>query len=60
MSRKEVLLPVERPGYQEFTVKGKNEYIFQYDSFVGGILNAADLNEAGTIIEEIVLRLKKL
>ena len=60
MSRKAVLLPIERPGYQEFAVKGKNEYIFQYDSFVGGILNAADLNEAGTIIEEIVLRLKKL
>ena len=58
-SKDEILLPMEKPGYRELAVKGKNQYVFQYDAFVGGILNAAGFKGAGMIIDELVRRLKK-
>ena len=58
-SKDEILLPMERPGYRELAVKGKNESVFQYKAFVGGILNAGGFKGAGMIIDEVVQRLKK-
>jgi hypothetical protein len=42
-----------------FTKREKVEVMFQYGSFVGGILNSADLSKAERIIEEIVQKLKR-
>ncbi len=56
-SKDEILPPVEKPGHREIAVKGKDEYVFQCDSFVGGIVNSAGLKEADTIIEGFIQRL---
>ena len=50
---------MEKPGHREIAVKGKDEYVFQCDSFVGGIVNSAGLKEADTIIEGFIQRLKE-
>ena len=42
-----------------FTKREKVEAMFQYGSFVGGVLNSADLSKAEGIIEEIVQKLKR-
>lgn len=42
-----------------FTKSEKVEVIFQYGSFVGGVLNIEDLSRAEKIIEEIVQKLKR-
>ena len=42
-----------------FTKREKVEVMFQYGSFVGGVLNSADLSKAEGIIEEIVQKLKR-
>jgi hypothetical protein len=42
-----------------FTKSEKVEVMFQYGSFVGGVLNSADLSKAEGIIEEIVQKLKR-
>jgi len=50
----------KRYDYQlVFTKKKKVEVMFQYGSFVGGILNGASLSEAEGIIEKIVRKLKR-
>jgi len=42
-----------------FTKREKVEVMFQYGSFVGGVLNSTDLSKAEGIIEEIVRKFKR-
>jgi len=58
-SQHENVSHLKKSGYQLiFTKKEKVEVIFQYGSFVGGVMNSGDLSEAEGIIEEIVRKLK--
>ena len=43
-----------------FTESERAVVIFQYGSFVGGVLNSADLSKAEEIIKEIIQKLKRV
>jgi len=59
-SQNEKMSLPKKDDYQViFGEREKGEAIFQYGSFVGGVLNREDLSEAERIIEEIVEKLKR-
>lgn len=59
-SQNEKVSPLKKDDYQVIFGKGKKaKAIFQYGSFVGGVLNREDLSQSERIIEEIVQRLKR-
>ena len=58
-SRDEKISLSKRDDYQLFFTQGEEgKSVFQYGSFVGGILNSRDLSEAERTIEEIVHKLR--
>jgi hypothetical protein len=59
-SQNERMSSSKKDDYQLiFAERGKGKAIFQYGSFVGGVLNSNDSSEAERIIEEIVQKLKR-
>jgi hypothetical protein len=58
-SQNRKIFPVRKDDYQLICTKGeKGKLIFQYGSFVGGVLNSEDLSEAERIVAEIVHKLR--
>jgi len=59
-SQNEKMSSSKKEDYQViFGEREKGKAIFQYGTFVGGVLNREDLSEAARIIEEIVQKLKR-
>ncbi|UCB49628.1 MAG: hypothetical protein JSW56_01645 [Deltaproteobacteria bacterium] len=59
-SQNEKMSSSRKDDYQLiFAEREKGKAIFQYGSFVGGVLNSNDSSEAERIIEEIVRKLKR-
>jgi hypothetical protein len=59
-SQNEKMSSSKKDDYQIiFGEREKGKVIFQYGSFMGGVLNREDLSEAERIIEEIIRKLKR-